>query len=666
MTQPLLQIRNLHASVAGNEILRGVDLTVNAGEVHAVMGPNGSGKSTLAHVLAGRPGYSVTEGQVLYKGRDLLAMAPELRAREGIFLAFQYPVEIPGVSNVYFLKAAVNAVRKHRGLPEYDAMEFLALVKQKAKLVEIDEDLVKRPVNEGFSGGEKKRNEIFQMALLDPALAILDETDSGLDIDALQDRRRRRQPAALAGALHDRRHALPAAPELHRPGLPSRSRRRQDRPLGRQGARARARGARLRLAREGAARFRRGAGRSTLGMEAVALEKGFVPEPPASAGEPAWIETLHRDGFARFEKLGFPTAKDEAWRYTGLQPITETAWRRVERAPRVAAILPRGVRVTPLSTARGAEGQIGRIASFEKNAFAALNTALFSGVLVVEIEPGAVVAEPIEILHDAGASTSPEAVYPRVLVLAGERSEASVVETYTGGGSSFTNAVTEIALSPGALLEHTKLQEEGGQARHVHTLAVSQARGSRFTSHNVALGAALARTELTTVLAGEGAECSLYGLFVGRDRQHLDNRTVIDHASPHTVSRELYKGIMDGASRGVFHGTIVVRPDAQKTDAVQTNKNLLLSREALVNSTPALEIFADDVKCRHGSTTGQLDPAALFYLRSRGIGEEEARALLTWAFASDVVGRIRVPGVRMRVERELGVRLPGAGAGEAA
>ena len=182
----MLEIKNLHAKAGENPILRGLDLVVRRGEVHAIMGPNGSGKSTLAHVLSGRPGYTVTEGQVLYDGRDLLALAPEERAREGVFLAFQYPVEIPGVSNVYFLKAAVNAVRKHRGLPEYDAMEFLALVKQKAKLVEIDEDLVKRPVNEGFSGGEKKRNEIFQMALLDPSLAILDETDSGLDIDALR------------------------------------------------------------------------------------------------------------------------------------------------------------------------------------------------------------------------------------------------------------------------------------------------------------------------------------------------------------------------------------------------------------------------------------------------------------------------------------------------
>lgn len=182
----MLKITNLHASVENNPILRGLDLTVNPGEVHAIMGPNGSGKSTLAQVLAGRDTYAVTGGEVLYQGRDLLALAPEERAREGVFLAFQYPVEIPGVSNVYLLKAALNNVRRHRGLPELDAMEFLKLIKQKMKQMDMSEELLYRSVNEGFSGGEKKRNEILQMALLEPKLAILDETDSGLDIDALQ------------------------------------------------------------------------------------------------------------------------------------------------------------------------------------------------------------------------------------------------------------------------------------------------------------------------------------------------------------------------------------------------------------------------------------------------------------------------------------------------
>ena len=182
----MLEIRNLHARTDGKEILKGLSLSVKAGEVHAIMGPNGSGKSTLAHVLAGRDGFTVTKGEVLYRGKDLLSMSPEDRAREGVFLAFQYPVEIPGVGNTYFLRSAYNAIRKHRGQPESDAADFLKLVKEKAKVVQIPETLLSRPVNEGFSGGEKKRNEIFQMAVLEPALSILDETDSGLDIDALR------------------------------------------------------------------------------------------------------------------------------------------------------------------------------------------------------------------------------------------------------------------------------------------------------------------------------------------------------------------------------------------------------------------------------------------------------------------------------------------------
>jgi Fe-S cluster assembly ATP-binding protein len=186
MKQPILEIKDLHAGVEGKQILKGINLTINEGEVHAIMGPNGSGKSTLASVLAGRDGYEVTSGQVIYRGKDLLEMAPEDRARDGVFLAFQYPVEIPGVNSTYFLKSALNEVRKHNGQSELDAMEFLTLVKEKMKILELPEDLLRRSVNEGFSGGEKKRNEIFQMAVLEPKLAVLDETDSGLDIDALR------------------------------------------------------------------------------------------------------------------------------------------------------------------------------------------------------------------------------------------------------------------------------------------------------------------------------------------------------------------------------------------------------------------------------------------------------------------------------------------------
>ena len=245
----MLEVSNLHARVGTREILKGINLSVKAGEVHAIMGPNGSGKSTLAGVLAGRDEYEVTAGSVTYGGRDLLDMEPENRAREGVFLAFQYPVEIPGVNNAYLLKAALNAVRRHRGAEELDAMEFITFVKERMALLDIDAQMLKRSVNEGFSGGEKKRNEIFQMAVLEPTLALMDETDSGLDIDALKDRGARRERAARPGPFVRPGHPLPAAAQLHRAGLRARALGRSHRAVGRQGAGAGARGQGLRLDR---------------------------------------------------------------------------------------------------------------------------------------------------------------------------------------------------------------------------------------------------------------------------------------------------------------------------------------------------------------------------------------------------------------------------------
>jgi Fe-S cluster assembly protein SufD len=421
-------------------------------------------------------------------------------------------------------------------------------------------------------------------------------------------------------------------------------------------------------------------------MEAVAVERGYAPALPERPHAARWLEDVRHDAFARFEELGFPTAKLEAWRFTGIQPIVSTAWIPAPagarpasepwgRGPRIVLVngrlapdlstaAPAGIRVLGLADALAAEPallerHLTRLAPYRHNAFPALNTATFEDAACVLVSPDAVVAEPLTLVLVSTAGGELTASHPRVLVLAGQRSQASVVQVFEGSGRYLTNAVTEIDVAPDAHLEHTLLQRESEPASHVHFVAARVARSGRLVSNNVSLGAALARTDVSVALEGEGAETALNGLFLGRDAQHLDNHTTIDHAKPHTSSRELYKGVMDGASRGVFHGTILVRPDAQKTDAIQTNKNLLLSREALVNSTPALQIFADDVKCKHGSTTGQLDETALFYLRARGIGLAEARALLTRAFAADVADRIGAAEVRSEIDLEIGERLGG-------
>ena len=417
-----------------------------------------------------------------------------------------------------------------------------------------------------------------------------------------------------------------------------------------------------------------------------------------SPRDPEWVTEIRRAGMARFHDKGFPTVRDEAWKYTNVAPIRKVPFEPApETGPTAAPRIPddlRGEDEIQLvfvngrhsralsSAAAGADGleveslqqvlaerpewaepYLGRIAR-DGNAFAALNAAFLEDGAFVRLPARTVVECPIHLVFLSEPVFGPTVSHPRNLVIAEPGSQASLVETYIGtaGELYFTNAVTEVVLKEGAVLDLSRLERESDAAYHVSTISVSQGRDSHFTSHSISLGGALARNDLNVRLDAEGAECTMNGLFLGSGSQLLDNHTRIDHVKPHGTSRELYKGIMDGKSRGIFHGTIVVHPDAQKTDAMQTNKNLLLSREALVNSEPALEIFADDVKCRHGSTIGQLDAAAMFYLRSRGIGEKDARDLLVYAFASDVASRIRVAPLRSFVERQLGLRLPGTGA----
>jgi Fe-S cluster assembly protein SufD len=410
---------------------------------------------------------------------------------------------------------------------------------------------------------------------------------------------------------------------------------------------------------------------------------------------PAWVKELRQAGIASFASQGFPTTRQEAWKYTNVEPVVSRPFGLANGeikslhsaeiltnafveadapslvfvngvyAPALSSIqrLPNGVRLGNLSqllnnTDAALASQLGRHANYRCKAFVALNTAFMDDGAVVVISPGCRVSQPIYLVYASSANERPIVSYPRTLILLGAGSEVSIVESYIGvnGGTYFCNAVTELIGGCDAFAQHYRLQREGSDAFHMGTFAASLDRGCHLTAHAITLSGALVRNDVHVSLDGEGAECVLNGLYLGADKQHIDNSTEIEHAKPRARSLELYKGILDGASHGVFNGKIVVHKDAQKSDARQTNRNLLLSADAVVNTKPQLEIYADDVKCSHGSTIGQLDPDALFYLRSRGLGPDEARSLLSFAFASDIVGRIKVNALRQRLDEYLAAK----------
>ena len=300
--------------------------------------------------------------------------------------------------------------------------------------------------------------------------------------------------------------------------------------------------------------------------------------------------------------------------------------------------------------------------------FSALNTAFLQDGAVIRIDDGVVLKDPVHVVFISTAPGEAVVTHPRVLLLVGDNSQVSVIESYAGlrDAGYFTNAVTQIEAGAGSVVHHCKILRESLQSYHVAGMQARLARNAVVTSNSITLGGALVRNDIGVVLDGEGAECTLNGLYLAGGKQHIDNHTTIDHASPHCASHELYKGILDGDGRAVFNGKIIVRLDAQKTDAKQSNKALLLSERAQVNTKPQLEIFADDVKCAHGATVGQLDEDALFYLRARGLGREEARRILIQAFATDVLNRVRHKPIQMELGRALLDRLPTIATGETA
>jgi Fe-S cluster assembly protein SufD len=412
------------------------------------------------------------------------------------------------------------------------------------------------------------------------------------------------------------------------------------------------------------------------------------------SAEPDWLRDARTRAFDRFLDRGFPTTRLEDWKFTNIAPIASTPFVRAEPAtltPDViqpwlfdasvphqfvvingryswhhssASALPAGVTISTLTGRDGA----GRASDAERAIEAIdgsltplvdLNTAFLDDIVFIDVAPGTVCRDPLHVLFVTVGGDAPVMASPRLVVRAGERAQASIVETYTSlsGVTPFTNAVMLMVVGPGAIVEHVKLQQEPLDAFHIAVMASRIDRAGTLASRAITLGGRIGRNDIVVVLDGEGAECTLNGVYVADGESLVDTHTTIDHAQPHCPSHEVYKGILAGRARAVFNGKIIVRPDAQKTDAKQTNKALLLSGDAQINTKPQLEIFADDVKCTHGAAIGQLDDDQMFYLRARGIPEMDARNMLIHAFVGEVLHGIGAPAVRDRARHALEAKL---------
>ncbi len=411
--------------------------------------------------------------------------------------------------------------------------------------------------------------------------------------------------------------------------------------------------------------------------------------------QPAFVRALRERAMERFAELGFPSRREEAWRFTSVTRIAETAW---ELAPAQAELgdrslvarweipdsdalvfvdgrfsarlssvgdLPAGVTAGSLARALDArsdtvERHLGKLADLEHHPFAALATAFLADGVFIHVPRGVVLERPLHLVFVTTGGAAPRVSFPRNLLVFEPGSQASLVETWigTGEGEALTVPVTEIVVEDGAVVDHVRRQREPFGVTHMDGFWLRQGRSSTFSSHTFTLGGELVRNDVNASLEGEGSDCVLNGLYVIGGQQHVDTHMTVEHRAPHCSSHELFKGVLEDRARAVFNGLIHVHRDAQKTDAKQSNRNLILSDKALVNSNPQLLIYADDVKCTHGSTVGQLDDDAVFYLRSRGLSQEAAQSLLTYAFAADVIGRVKLDPVREELEATMFSRLP--------
>ena len=420
----------------------------------------------------------------------------------------------------------------------------------------------------------------------------------------------------------------------------------------------------------------------------------FDQSKSRAGAQPHWLQSLRQEAFAGFCEAGFPTTHDEDWRFTNVAAVSSTAFELADQAIiakkqleqfsisdfacrlvfvnglfaeelSTVPAMPKGVKFGSLAAQLAqdpgiVEQHLGRYLNIERDSFAALNTAFIEDGIYIEIPAGVAVEHPIYVLFMTVPGATPTMNHPRNLIVVGESAQVTVVEDYVslGEGTTFSNAATELVAGDNAHVSHYMIVREGDAAYNFSTLRIQQGRDAKVATHSLLLSGALVRNNVHPVLAGEGSECLINGLFMANGRQHMDNYMLVEHASPHCDSRQFYNGILNGQSHGVFHGRIIVHKDAQKTDAKQTNRNLLLSDDAQIDTKPQLEIYADDVKCTHGATIGQFDDNALFYLRSRGLDEASARHVLLLAFANECLDRMSSAQVRAHLERLVTESLP--------